>query len=280
MPKYTHEVVAETEYLPARFNLVKCSTNTIPAHWHEYLEILYLISGELTAVVQAETYNMAPGDIIVINSKDLHMTQTYGFTTYILLQISVEQIKQYLPRFEFLHFQTLISPGPEKPDEVFFYIQEMLKIYQAQEDGYQLLFTSRLYELIYYLYKDYSSRSIPQESGFASRDLYRITRAMEWVRQHFQDSLSLDDAADFLGLSREYFCRMFKKYTGQTFLEYLNAVRTMHLYEDLKRTDDSVTLLMEKNGITNYKVFMRTFKRLYGDTPQRVRKAAQEAGSL
>ena len=37
---------------------------------------------------------------------------------------------------------------------------------------------------------------------------------------------------------------------------------------------------MEKNGITNYKVFMRTFKRLYGDTPQRVRKAAQEAGSL
>lgn len=50
----------------------------------------------------------------------------------------------------------------------------------------------------------------------------------------------------------------------------------MHLYEDLKNTDDSITVLMEKNGIRNYKVFMRTFKKLYGDTPQKIRSEIRE----
>ena len=74
-----------------------------------------------------------------------------------------------------------------------------------------------------------------------------------------------------LALSKEYFCRLFKKYTGQTFLEYLNDVRTMHLYEDLQNSDETITVLMEKNGLSNYKIFMRTFKKLYGSTPQKMR---------
>ena len=112
--------------------------------------------------------------------------------------------------------------------------------------------------------------------GANRRYLERVTQVMDWVRNHFQEQLTLDDAAASLAVSREYFCRLFKRYTGQTFLEYLNSVRTMHLYEDLKNTDDSITVLMEKNGISNYKVFMRTFKKLYGDTPQKIRSGIRE----
>lgn len=274
MPNYTYEVIEENKNLPAKFHLVQCPTNTIPAHWHEYLEILYIMEGSMTAVVQAQPYQLSPGQMIIINSKDLHMTQTHGLTTYILLQISARQMQQFFPDFESLHFQTLISQGQSSgcQDQVFYFLHEMLKEYQNEEDGYQLLFAARLYELMYYLYRYHSQRPAPGESDIPGRDLKRITKIMEWVRSNFSRPLTLDDASAYLGLSREYFCRMFKKYTGQTFLEYLNAVRTMHLYEDLKQTDESITLLMEKNGIHNYKVFMRTFKKLYGDTPQHIRK--------
>ena len=69
----------------------------------------------------------------------------------------------------------------------------------------------------------------------------------------------------------EYFCRLFKKYTGQTFLEYLNDVRTMQLAKELIQSDDTITVLMEKHGLTNYKVFLRTFHKLYGMSPQKYR---------
>lgn len=98
-----------------------------------------------------------------------------------------------------------------------------------------------------------------------------MTHVMNWVKVHYPEPLSLETAADSLALSKEYFCRLFKKYTGQTFLEYLNDVRTMHLYEDLQNSDETITVLMEKNGLSNYKIFMRTFKKLYGSTPQKMR---------
>ena len=92
------------------------------------------------------------------------------------------------------------------------------------------------------------------------------------MEEHYQENLTLDTAASLLAVSREYFCRLFKKYTGQTFLEYLNDVRTIHLAKDLSACDDTITSLMEKHGLTNYKVFLRTFRKLYGTSPQKFRK--------
>ena len=88
MPSCTYEIIKENNRLPARFENIFTSAHAITAHWHEYLEILLIISGKMTAVIQAETYELTDGDILVINSKDIHMTQTHGSQThYILLQI-------------------------------------------------------------------------------------------------------------------------------------------------------------------------------------------------
>ena len=94
---------------------------------------------------------------------------------------------------------------------------------------------------------------------------------MDWVGEHYREPLTLDEAAGNLGLSREYFCRIFKKYTGQTFLEYLNGIRVMRFHDELIYSNDSITNLMAAHGISNYKIFLRTFKKIYGDTPQRMR---------
>ena len=51
MDHIIHEEVSENTNLPAKLELVHCMPMTIPAHWHEYLEILCLIEGRLTAVI-------------------------------------------------------------------------------------------------------------------------------------------------------------------------------------------------------------------------------------
>lgn len=264
-----YETIHETDLLHVRFELQDAPAFVFPAHWHEYVEILYLIRGQFSAIVQATEYQLNEGDLIIINSGDLHMTRS-NTCTYLLLQISASQMRQYLPDFDTMRFDTII-PCSEQPAPLRALLSEMNEIRQNPSDSYQLLFTSRLYEFLYHLCRSYSHQ-IPSASLTGSqRDLQRVTHVMNWVKVHYLEPLSLETAADSLALSKEYFCRLFKKYTGQTFLEYLNDVRTMHLYEDLQNSDETITVLMEKNGLSNYKIFMRTFKKLYGSTPQKMR---------
>lgn len=278
MSSYTHELVETTELLSVRFDIITGGPYTIPAHWHEYVEILYQLHGTTTAVIQAETYHLKENDLLIINSNDLHMTQVHNEdSSYILLQIPENELLHFLPEFESLRFHTFISPDtlPENVPHPGSYIREMLNEYEKKSDGYQLLFTARLYELLYVMYRNFSFWST-RRGDITGRDIKRITQVMDWVKQNYQQPLTLNQAADSIGLSREYFCRMFKKYTGQTFLEYLNAERAIHLYDSLRKSDQSLTLLMENHGITNYKVFMRTFKKMYGNTPQKIRKSLTE----
>lgn len=94
---------------------------------------------------------------------------------------------------------------------------------------------------------------------------------LHYVKSNYKKDISLNEVAGLLNVSPEYFCRLFKKQTGQTFLEYLNAVRLLHFHQDLLDTDYSINDLLTRNGITNYKVFMRAFKDTYGTTPGRIR---------
>ena len=260
MSAYTYEMVRENSRLPVHFSYVQEPAHTILAHWHEYLEILLIVSGGMTAVIQAETFELSAGDILFINSKDIHMTRTHGDTTsYILLQISARYLQQFFPNFDVLHFGTWIPAGTALEGSTCaptHYLMEMLDIYQKEEDGYPLLFTARLHDLLYCLYRYDSCWLASDGQKAAHRDILRLTQTMDWVGEHYREPLTLDEAAGNLGLSREYFCRIFKKYTGQTFLEYLNAVRVMRFHDELIYSNDSITNLMAAHGISNYKIFL------------------------
>ena len=84
-----YETIHETDLLHVRFELQDAPAFVFPAHWHEYVEILYLIRGQFSAIVQATEYRLNEGDLIIINSGDLHMTRS-NTCTYLLLQISAQ----------------------------------------------------------------------------------------------------------------------------------------------------------------------------------------------
>ena len=63
-----YETIHETDLLHVRFELQDAPAFVFPAHWHEYVEILYLIRGQFSAIVQATEYRLNEGDLIIINS--------------------------------------------------------------------------------------------------------------------------------------------------------------------------------------------------------------------
>lgn len=113
----------------------------------------------------------------------------------------------------------------------------------------------------------YFSEYAPPEtaSGHGNRTIREL---ISYVNEHYTEKLSLEDAADYVGFSREYFCRFFKQHMGLTFLRYLNEVRISHAGRLLSSTDLSISEIMNTCGFTNQTIFNRLFKEIYGMTPR------------
>lgn len=284
-----HELVEEVDHLPVYIatpgRRSGCTQGcqhsadgvTVSAHWHEYVEFLWLAEGHLTAIVQADTYELEPGDLLVINSGELHMTRSSGvlaYCPYVLIQLSAQRVRDFFPGKEGLRFSTLLRREEIEGNPALLQsLSAMQQLYEGNEDGYQLLFQARFFEFLHALYKHHSSTALRRTENATTRDLNRVMDTVAWVQGNFREQLTLEDAAEHLNISKEYFCRIFKKYTGQTFLDYLCMIRTTRLYEQLQSSDMSIPALMEQNGLTNYKTFLRTFRCLYGTTPQKVRQS-------
>lgn len=145
--------------------------------------------------------------------------------------------------------------------------------YEEKKEGYHLLVLSAVYRLLYFLYTEGIRSEEDTETAHGTlRDLERMKLCMEFVREHYGERISLADAAGLLAITPEHFCRLFRKYTGQTFLAYVNQIRMEHFHTDLLETDKNITFLLDKNGITNYKGFLRKFKEAYGESPKEVRR--------
>lgn len=285
-----HELVQEVDQLPVFFNSpgrdlarrsdsCTCDELTIPVHWHEYMEFIWLLEGHMTAIVQADTYELEPGDLLAINGGEIHMTKLsrrQSYCPYVLLQVSPQRLKEAFPDLSLVQFTTCLRSSEIEKDPVLLQsLSAMQRLFEEHDQGYQLLFTARFFEFLYAMYRRHSSPSLKRAENATTRDLNRIRETIAWTQENFRQPLTLENAAAHIGISKEYFCRIFKKYTGQTYLDYLCMIRTTHFYTELQESDLSIPMLMERNGLNNYKTFMRTFHALYGTTPQKVRSSAR-----
>ena len=152
-------------------------------------------------------------------------------------------------------------------------LKAITRIYCKKDKGYELRLMAKMNEFLYILYTSYSHIDANMEKE--SKQIARLKGVLQYVAQSYQEPISLKTAADIASLNQEYFCRMFKRCMGVTFLEYINLVRIDHIHDELLVTDDSITDILERNGFTNYKVFSRMFKVQFGMTPRELRSLCE-----
>lgn len=116
------------------------------------------------------------------------------------------------------------------------------------------------------------SNPLAQEGNF-SRNLEKINKVYEYVFQHIQDGVKLEEASALLNMSPNSFCRFFKKKTDLTFMEYVKRVRVGIAAKLLAETDKQVTLICFESGYNNLANFNFYFKSIMGKTPSEYRKS-------
>ena len=104
-------------------------------------------------------------------------------------------------------------------------------------------------------------------SSSAARLSAPARRILEYMNQHVQEHLSLQDVSDALDISSSHICRVLKNETGETFVTLLNKIRIQEAGRLLQEGKWKVYEVAEKCGFSNYAYFYQLFKKETGISP-------------
>ena len=99
-----------------------------------------------------------------------------------------------------------------------------------------------------------------------------ILEAQRIIESNFRDNIKVETIADEVAMSKRSFIRRFKKATGHTPIQYIQAVKIDAAKEALEMTDQTVNEIMYDVGYSDVKSFRNLFKKLTGLSPIDYRK--------
>ncbi|MGG3625113.1 response regulator [Bacillus gobiensis] len=106
-----------------------------------------------------------------------------------------------------------------------------------------------------------------------------ITKALDYIADHYKENVTLQSVADTVHVSKNYFSILFKKQTGYNFIDYLMEMRIREAKRLLIEENSRIYDVAETAGFNSVKYFNKLFKKMTGLTPLEYREKHKEAGS-
>lgn len=251
-------------------------------HWHPEIELCYLEEGELDFQMEDRHYHMNGGDAVLVPPGVLHRADCVSGKPGSFLAFC------FLPEFitglaEGMQFQKYVqpvlyqnrdsslylSPKTEWQREVLTDLKRLFSLAESAEcaelavAGLVLVIWQNLYNRHFSaLIKDRQKEKLERQLG----------DVLCYMREHFQEDLSLKNLADTAHMSEGQFCRSFKRLTGSTPFTWLNRFRIMESCVCLSGSDKKIGEIAMQCGFNNISYFNREFLRVMKVTPSAYRK--------
>ncbi len=104
--------------------------------------------------------------------------------------------------------------------------------------------------------------------GREGNQQYRhVESCREYLKSNFARPISIQDAADAVGINSAYLSTLFKKEMSVSFSDYLQSLRLEEATRLLHETNETIEAIAERTGFSSKQHIIRVFKRAYGCTP-------------
>ena len=247
-------------------------------HYHDFYEIIYIAEGQFTSRVGETTHELRKGDFLLIGKNTLHCylpvkrsTESRRIILWVndrmLDALSDEEVALAScfreGRAEVYHF-------PLNYEDILSGILMKLAMTELINDltpgmrrimdrGYLTVFFAYLYafcERTDYLFAD-----------AAIRENSIVDEADRYIDEHIEEPVTVEELAGQVHLSKYYFVRRFKELSGVTVHSYITHKRLMRACELLKEGEEVMSVFGQV-GFSDYSVFLRNFRRVYGISPR------------
>ncbi|SKA82511.1 transcriptional regulator, AraC family [Clostridium sp. USBA 49] len=283
MKRKIHEYLSRQYMLSTDYEIYHYSNNDIARislHHHDFYECYFFISGDVTYLIEGKTYYLKPGDIILINSKELHQAiinnKEIPYERIVLWldksflnKLSTEEINLSCC-FENLDRKNVLRLDIELQQNIKTLLIKLLNLENYNGIGRELLYKSYITEIMVYI-----NNLVFNEEAHLDNDIKKnnlIDEIIDYINNHINEDITIDELAEHFYLSKFHLLREFKKFTGTTIHRYIVQKKLIQAKE-LILNGIPIIDVYKQCGFGDYSNFFRAFKNEYGLTPKQFYKA-------
>lgn len=290
-----------TETFPVTVNhddLWMFEGRNVPIHWHNEIEFCLPRKGTAVCQIYQESYTIPAGSAILIGSNVPH--SCHSLTGESVLYSSIIAAPEFIsgeiggdverkcmrPFLEGSAGPCIRIDGGEadgtesngigadrtgaESRRLLQMLDEIDRLYTEKPLCHELRIKGLLCEILAALlpeaYRNPANKRL-QSVPASSAELERLQLTLDYLHQHYDSVVSLQELADLTHLSREACCRSFRRMTGKSITEYLQEYRVTQSLPLIRSGRYSISQVAELCGFSNASRFAAAFRKRMGVNP-------------
>lgn len=251
-------------------------------HWHEEAEILFVTEGMMELVVDSISILARKGTVVLIPPNLLHAAYQYQnkqcrFSSLVFhadfiasKNADTIQTRQLEPFLDNAFAASYVMHSTDRKSQI---VQQLLKELtencQNLQPYCEMLIKGLLYQILFHLLQKEEKHNVKSSSDYIHEE--RKKTILSFIEENYQNPLSLEELSASVSLSKEQFCRFFKKSFRSTPMQYLNGYRISRSMNLLRETSLSIIDIAIAVGFDSSNYFAISFKKMTGMTPSQFR---------
>ena len=254
---------------------------SIDWHWHNEFEFVTVIKGSIYCSIGNVEFLLSEGDGIFINSGIFHSFRTpdQGIIPNILFSPEFIAPEESLVHKKFIGpmltsgvSHVLFHTDISWQQDVLSRLEQIYQLCHHRPELWELDIHALACQIWSDLFRHKEEFITLKKTGVTQLSQARLKRMTDYIRQHFQSKMTLQDIAGSAGISKTEALRCFKRSIHASPIDYLNRYRLKNAYILLTTTTRTISDIAESCGFESTSYFDRMFKKRYGHTPMRQRK--------
>ena len=245
-------------------------------HTHDFYEMYRLISGHVKYSTAGNSFYLKPGDFLFINKHQEHFPEVMDFSQpyeRMALHVSPRTLRELScdgvdltavfsrNEFKVYHYPVAIET------QIISYFNQLFDLYDKPDAyGRKILGRSLLASLFVLLTQHMDTPSV-YSFDKSDKNIQIISVTEQYIRNHIEEKILIEDLADYLFMNKYYFMHQFKEISGVPVYQFIQKVRLEVLKEQIEG-GSSLLVATERCGFGDYSNFYRYFKREFGCSPR------------
>ncbi|PKM84380.1 MAG: hypothetical protein CVU86_07520 [Firmicutes bacterium HGW-Firmicutes-11] len=264
---------------------LNCSVVNIvdyPIHFHDDMEVIFVLDGSIVLKNGYYTYTMKKGDIFILNDREIHSYyETDEPNVVLLLQLDLSYFCKY---YEILRNSFFVTDMKDGEDESLERLRDILSRIQLElltpEPGHERRALESTHCLIDCLINDFQyfamedGKFVNEPRAKGNKILTeRLNRITDYLYENYNRRLTLNEIAEREHLSIYYLSHVIKEATGLCFQDLLNFIRVEESEKLLLGSRKKIGEISVESGFSAVRYYIKYFTKWFGMHPEEYRKA-------
>jgi AraC-like DNA-binding protein len=263
-------------------NLLVADIESYPIHFHDDLEVVFVLKGQILLRNGYYTYQLKPGDIFILNDREIHsFTRVDDEENMVMmLQLDLTYFSRY---YENLKNNFFVTDMEDDDDESLDVLRKLLSriLIDILEKGsrYEQRVIESTHNLIASLQADFhyfvmeDGKFVNETKNKANKILAaRLNRITDYMYDNYYRKLTLGEIANREHLSIYYLSHVIKEASGLSFQELLNFIRVEESEKLLLGSNKKLGTIAEESGFSALRYYIKHFETWFHVHPSQYRK--------